>query len=610
MVNKLFAFVFVLIAFSLFLVPQTSAASSFTTDYHVTYSTDTSGMTHAILQGTLTNTTSEYYASSYKMQLGFADIRNVKASDSDGIINPIIIKNEDGYIVELKFNKKSVGLGSKLPFTIMFDTPSTAQAFGKIWEINIPGIANPENFTSFTVTVVVPSSFGKAAYIKPAQSTRNLTFTKEQLGKSGISLAFGDEQLYEFHLTYHVRNNNIYPVRTEIALPPTTNYQNIYIKDISPKPLNVIEDEDGNWLAQYRLLPTQKLDIAVAGVAQMSLEPKTQQLTRQEFTEYTKEQPYWQTKSTTIKALAQELKTPQAIYEYVVKTLTYDFSRVTDDKPRLGAVDALKNPNSAVCREFTDLFITLARAAGIPAREIDGFAYTENTKQRPVALVKDILHAWPEYYDTTKQIWIMVDPTWGNTTGGVDYFSVMDFDHFVFVIKGKNSDYPIPAGGYKLLNSKNTKDIRVSFGSSLPVTTTDAVVTAPFAKVFIAGLPIKGQITLKNTGTQALVPQQLTILSNFLTPHTQQLTSNTIPPFGYQTWDIQFNSPSFLTKTKTAFTIHFAPESVLGDKIAEKTLQIAPFFMTPWGIGGTICGVFAIILFIIAFKVRRVRLFK
>lgn len=609
MIRKLFCIIVIICCF--FILPYpVSASSSFTTDYTVTYTIKEDGQTHAQLRGTLTNTTSQFYASSYKMQLGFDEISNVKASDSDGKITPTVTKNEEGYIIGLTFNKKSVGMGSKLPFTITFDTPTVARPFGKIWEINIPGIANPSEFTSFTVTIVVPKSFGQPAYIKPNQPTKSLTFTKDQLGTSGISIAFGEEQLYAFHLTYHLDNGNIYPVKTEIALPPSTNYQEIFINDISPKPINVIEDEDGNWLAQYRILPAQKLDVSVSGIAQMSLIPKEQELSEADFKEYTKEQPYWQTNSSTVKALAKELKTPQAIYEYVVKTLTYDFSRVTDDKPRLGAIESLKNPTSAVCREFTDLFIALARAADIPAREVDGFAYTENSKQRPVSLVKDILHAWPEYYDKEKRTWIMVDPTWGSTTGGVDYFHVLDFDHFAFVIKGRESDYPIPAGGYKLLDSKNVKDIRVSFADNLPITQSDANITSSFPKVAIAGLPIKGQITMKNTGTQELTPQVLSIISQTLQPENQMLTSNSIPPFGSQTWDVLFDRTSFLTKADAGFTIHFAPESILGDKTAQDTFKISPFFLTPWGIGGLISGILAIIIFIVAFKVRRVRSVK
>ncbi|MBI5123707.1 transglutaminase domain-containing protein [Candidatus Roizmanbacteria bacterium] len=608
--KKLISFLISLIFF-LFL-PSLALASSenFTTDYHVTYTILEDGKTHAQLSGTLTNTTSQYYASSYKMQLGFDNISNVKASDSEGTINPTVTKNDEGYVIGMTFKKKSVGLGSKLPFSISFDTPAIARPFGKIWEINIPGIANPEDFTSFTVSVVVPPSFGRPAYIKPAQTSKSLTFTKEQLGKSGISIAFGDEQLYNYFLTYHLHNENVYPVRTEIALPPSTNYQEIYINEITPRPLNVTQDKDGNWLAEYRLLPAQKLEITVSGVAQLSLTPKKQPITKEEFAEYTKEQPYWQTTNSSIKALASDLKTPKDIYEFVVKTLSYDFSRVTDDKSRLGATNSLKNPTSAVCREYTDLFIALTRSAGIPAREVDGFAYTENTKQRPLSLTKDILHAWPEYYDKDTETWVMVDPTWGSTTGGVDYFDVLDFDHFAFVIKGQNSDYPIPAGGYKFVEGKDIKDVRVSFATSLPIDQKNATFTSSFPKTSIAGLPITGKITLKNTGSKKISPQTLTITSSNLLPVSQSLTSNTVPPFGYQTWDLSFNPTSFLTKTNASFTIQFAAGSELGDKMAQKTLSIAPFYMTPVGIGGIILGILTITILIAAFKIRRLRLFK
>ncbi len=170
MIRKLICIIFVICCF--FFFPKlTFASSSFTTDYTVTYTVGENGNTRAQLRGTLTNTTSEYYASSYKMQLGFDEISNVKAADTDGAIEPTVTKNEDGYIIGLTFNKKSVGMGSKLPFNISFDTPTVARPIGKIWEINIPGIANPSEFTSFTVTVVVPKSFGEPAYIKPNQGS-------------------------------------------------------------------------------------------------------------------------------------------------------------------------------------------------------------------------------------------------------------------------------------------------------------------------------------------------------------------------------------------------------------------------------------------------------
>ena len=204
---------------------------------------------------------------------------------------------------------------------------------------------------------------------------------------------------------------------------------------MNPAPENVTKDKDGNWLATYLLRPRSSTRVEVRGKAAVSLFPKPEALSDESRAEYLKEKPYWQVSDSRIQKLAKDLKTPKAIYDYVVKSLTYDFERVKKQQARLGAVATLQNPTSAVCLEFTDLFIAITRAAGIPAREVEGFAFTDNQKQRPLSLVQDILHAWPEYYDDTRQMWIMVDPTWGNSTGGVDYFDVLDFDHFAFVRK-------------------------------------------------------------------------------------------------------------------------------------------------------------------------------
>jgi len=348
------------------------ASEYFDREYTVLYTVQENGTTSVQITVTLINKTSDYYASSDTIQVGFESITNVKASDPDGPLEPKITKTEAGNEIELTFKKKVVGKDKKLVFNLSFDTPNIAKHDGKIWEINIPGIANPEEFSNFTAEVRVPSTFGKPDYIKPFQKDNTLIFSKEQLGKSGISLAFGTEQIYQFNLTYHLRNTNVFPIRTEIALPPTTNYQEVVIDAINPHPENVTIDKDGNWLAEYILAPSQRIDVTARGRARIYLEPRPEPLSKDDFRLYTKEKPFWQSNNPKIKELAQKLKTPRAIYDYVVSTLDYDFSRVTQNKPRLGALKALEEPQSAVCLEFTDLFIALARAAGIPAREING----------------------------------------------------------------------------------------------------------------------------------------------------------------------------------------------------------------------------------------------
>ena len=64
------------------------------------------------------------------------------------------------------------------------------------------------------------------------------------------------------------------------------------------------------------------------------------------------------------------------------------------------------------CTEHTLLFVAVARAAGLPAREVGGLALGQSQGKPVLAW-----HAWPEYHDGS--CWRAVDPTW-NEPGGVD----------------------------------------------------------------------------------------------------------------------------------------------------------------------------------------------
>lgn len=597
MVKQMTKKIFLVLIFSVFLiVPQRVwAADNFSTSYDVTYQVSESGKTQALFKIDLTNKNDQYYASSYKIRTGLDDIEDVNAYDTDGKLQTNINNTNEGKEIEIVFNKKVVGIGNVLSFNLNFETNNIAYKQGSIWEVNIPGISNQNDFSDFNAHVTVPQSFGDPEYIKPEVNLAGLNFTKEQLGKSGISIAFGKEQVYDFALTYHLDNNRISPVKTEIALPPSTNYQDVFIESISPKPSNVVLDEDGNWLAQYSLLPTKKMDIVVRGKAALFLRPKKEILAPEKYKTYLKEEKYWEL-TDDIKKLANTLKTPAAIYKYVAKTLKYDLSRVSSSKPRLGAKSVLNNPSSAVCLEFTDLFIALARAAGIPAREIDGYAYTQNNKQRPLSLIKDILHAWPEYYDKDLQTWIMVDPTWGNTTKGVDYFNILDFDHLAFVIRGKDSSYPIPAGGYKIASSQDSKDVFVEFAKNFEEKNPTLEVITNIPDATLSFLPIQGEIILKNK-SQTVYPQSnLIIESDFLSPALLRINVNQIPPYGYLKIPVSFDKTPFLTN-KTALV-----KITMNQSSFSKAIKISPFIINQRTIvlgGILLASLIAISIFII-----------
>jgi hypothetical protein len=175
------------------------------------------------------------------------------------------------------------------------------------------------------------------------------------------------------------------------------------------------------------------------------------------------EQLYWPVSHPQIQNLATKYTTPKQIYDYVVSTLDYDFNRI-DSATRRGALKALENPTNSLCTDFTDLFVSISRAAGIKSREIEGFAYSNNPQIKPTNPGTDLLHAWPEYYDQKSASWIAIDPTWAKTTNGVDYFNDLDLNHFTFVIHGQKSDYPPPPGSYK--PDPSIKTVSVTFAET------------------------------------------------------------------------------------------------------------------------------------------------
>lgn len=595
-------FVLLCFLFTVFLTPKAEAAENFTTAYAMTYNIEETGNTNVTLRITLTNTTTRYFASGYKIQVGFDNIENITATDVGGSITPAVNRTDEGNQISVNFSEDVLGQGKKQVLTINFDTPDIAKKQGNIWEINIPGITDQEKFTSLTAEVTVPESFGTPTYSKPKITGNTVRFTKKELGTAGISIGYGGKQVYSFTLYYHLKNRNLFPVQTEIALPPSTNYQDVFIDSIIPKPLNVEKDRDGNWLAKYRLSPSEKIDITVKGKAQLSLTPKMQPETEEKLNVYLKPQPYWQVEHSKIQRLAKELKTPEAIYRFVVDTLTYDFSRVSKNQSRLGAVGALEKPESAVCLEFTDLFVTLARAAGIPAREVNGFAYTQNVRQRPLSLVNDILHSWPEYYDREKQTWIMVDPTWGNTTGGVDYFRELDLDHFAFVIKGSDSDYPVPAGGYKVSGEEERKDVHVTFDDTSEEVEQKLSVLPKVARTYMGGFAVEGALRVENVGRTMTAPDKIRLTSGDLTPKTGEIRFASIPPYGYVEVPFSFAGTKFLTNAMPEFTIH------IQDKEITQSVTVSPFFIDfDLIMHNYIYGVYTITVLIAAYAAWRLR---
>jgi transglutaminase-like putative cysteine protease len=596
----------------LFLPRTTLAADEFSTAYDVTYEVGSDTLTNVTQKVTLKNLTSQYYASNFTLTIGSTTITDVTASDDSGQMETKVEHKDNKTSIVVKFNQQVAGVGKEQGFTLKFKSKDFADMVGKTWEVNLPKIPEGANIEKYNLVLSVPLSFGDPTSISPLPKSESQNFDRQifvyekgQLQKSGVSVNFGNNQIFDFNLKYHLQNDSLFPVLTSITLPPDTTFQDVGINRLDPAPLNVTVDEDGNYLAWYRLTRKSNRDVSVSGSVKLyirSKDKKTVTLTSQQQSAYTKSDQYWEKDNPAVTATLLEIfkdGTPKTtkekankIYQYVVDTLTYDASHLNDNGvERLGAVTVLNNPKSAVCMEFTDLFIALSRAAGIPARELDGFAYTQNKNLRPLSLSGNLLHAWPEYFDENSG-WVMVDPTWENTSGGVDYFNKFDLNHVVFEIRGVSSKEP-----------STTDDVKVSVSGNDFVAKPQIEVTVDAPQNIWSGFPATATVKVVNQGNSVQPPTSLSVSTDKITIlDSKEVNTGPIPPFGFATYTFNLRTPNVWQNFSDTLSVNVGEEHFTKDIVVKPLIFFKP---VPYVFAAVIGLVFIIYAAILAIHIAR-----
>lgn len=453
-----------LISFFFLFASPILAQTDFTITENIEYNLDLQGNASVTHQVDIQNNFSQIYPKEYQIQIHGLPLSNLNASDNQGNILQSFSSQNENTTINLKFSHPNLGKNQITSFKMSYHISELAKHKGKTWEISLPQSAN-DAISQSQITLITPSEYGNLSFssikanFKSAADKNVLNFQNNTPSK--ILIIFGNYQLFNFKLSYYLKNPSADTVSTSIALIPETRTQNVFYQSISPAPQDISLDSDGNWLAKYQLSPNQEIEVIAEGQVKTGVHSLEKTVINS--TSYLQEQAFWPINNPEIKDLSSTLNTPKSIYRYVVDHLDYNFDRL-NSASRLGALAALSNPQNSLCTEFTDLFVTLARSRGIPAREIEGYAYSNNSKIKPTNSQSDILHAWPEYYDSQNQIWKAVDPTWEKTTNGIDYFDDLDLNHITFVIHGQNSELPLPPGSYK--NPQGEKSVFIDFANT------------------------------------------------------------------------------------------------------------------------------------------------
>ncbi len=542
--NRNFLVCIILFCFFVLFKEQVHAAdfkTSYETEYYVREN-DSQGYTKAAYTIRLTNTKPDLVIKTFTLSFpkSFA-IGNIVARDNKGAIIPKITDKDRFTDVALTFNDPTPGLNETNTLYLDFQQQNIFREKGTVWEVFIPTMPTNSS-TNQTVTFYLPPGKNKKLSLsKPLPD--NITFDKvtwnSVKGKS-IYAIFGQSQRYNLDLTYELMNPNLYQVYTDVAFPPETLYQQVYVASIDPRPDLVFSDIDGNMMGRYYLKPQESKKIAFRGQAEVFANP------REEFIETARSLYEKQKQSLFNKQKYWELPSGPPVrssnirdhYTYVLNTLSYNFGRILTGNSRMGAADAIRFPDQAVCTEYSDLLVASARSNRIAIREIQGFAFAQEEELRPVQSESDILHSWVEYYDETKRIWVPIDPTWEDTSG-IDYFNSFDVNHIVFAVHGKQADYPYPAGSYK--SKPGGTFVRVE-------PTTNAEVTKQVVDVSFANLGIpttepgvfSTKMTIVNNGNVALWNEEVDIVLEGGKLREPSVTIDSLYPGERMQLDIEF----------------------------------------------------------------------
>lgn len=428
---------------------------NFAIDLQSNYTINAAGKTLVEQKFTITNKTPEYFVSKYGIILSSTNLSNIQVSSNGQKINPEISHQQGQTSISVKFADEILGEGKKRELVISYVDADLTQISGKVLEINIPKLNDHYQYRNYQLTLKVPSIFGNPTRINPSKFTLSQegdynVITYNSLTEQAISAIFGNQQVYALKLNYYLENPSSQGALSQITLPPETSKQEVYYESLIPQPQNIKEDGDGNYIATYEIPANSNVSVQLLALVKLNLQPNPLIPEAQVLPGMLTEMKFWDFNQNNLQSLGQNLHSEKDIYDFVVNSLDYTSKSLDQDFPRQGASAALseENKNNATCQEFTDLFVALARQKNIPARRLLGYANSNNQELRPVNLNRDVLHTWPQYYDVTNQEWVEVDPTWEDTTGGIDYFNHFDLNHIVFAINGLSSTMPYPAGSY------------------------------------------------------------------------------------------------------------------------------------------------------------------
>lgn len=527
MLKKFFLIIFVFI--TLFgLVPQASAAGKFNTQIKREYWIQDDLSVKVKESETISNNTSNLYipsgsakefeilaievGDSGNKQMLEKSLKTVKLYANNTPIAYTSSVETDVVKINAKFSQ-SLEPQQSITFTMEYTHYGLMEQNGALKDFFLNGFSkdsvfqDDSNTTSYSTLIYYPKNLPEVNFVTPsaanttADSTyTTLTFNTDSLLGHYIWIQFGKTQNYKFKISQAIKKsenlNTGNKNRYEIVIPRDVTGadidQVIYYTSISPSPEWVKQDEEGNLIASFKLNSNFEGNVVIEGYAQLE---KTQNINLQDLGvlesitsdmqgRYLNAAEYWEVDDSLIKQTARDLKKDsnnigkivETTYEFVINKIDYSEVKRFGLNERQGAVKTLQG-GAAVCMEYSDLFLSLMRAQGVPARAAFGYGYDPKLSSD-----SQESHQWVEVYSPKLKNWISVDVTWGENgpalIGG-------DLNHFYTHLASISPNEPpgILSYGFGKLDLETAEyDIEVT--DSLPaqagLTQAELITTYPY----------------------------------------------------------------------------------------------------------------------------------
>ncbi len=374
----------------------------------------------------------------------------------------------------------AVSPGGSVTFVMEYRHPGMLETNGALKDFFVNGFAvnstfeDASNSTNYETLVFVPINYPDINFINLSYQERQsgnykvYSFSKEDMLGNYLWIQFGRTQYYKFEIIQNIKKSERLNTgnlnRYEIVIPRNIMTadidQKIYYEAITPEPEWIKQDSQGNLIASFKLKSNFDGNITIKGYASIN---KVNDLEIANFgnlseiggemNSYLAKADYWEVDHPTIQNQAKVLKSSNTdiaklvldTYNFVIDKIDYSDVKRFGLNERQGAVATLQG-GAAVCMEYSDLFLTLMRAQGVPARAAFGYGYDPKSSSDTQES-----HQWVEIYAPKIKQWVAVDVTWGENgpalIGG-------DMNHFYTHVASISPNEPpaIVSVGYGILD--------------------------------------------------------------------------------------------------------------------------------------------------------------